>query len=128
MFNKSVLVNLCALFVLGTMTYAIKQKVIDLDNELMSVQREIVHHQESMHILQAEWSYLTRPSRLQALVDDHLHMNQSRGLSLVSYDEVFARDEEYGKCEYHDPLRLASASITPVQKPSRHVAQNSRDH
>ena len=125
MLNKSGLINLCALFVLGAMTYAIKQKVIDLDNELMSVQREIMHHQESMHILKAEWSYLTRPSRLQALVDDHLLMGQSHGLSLVSYEDVFAEEQEYGQCEYHDPIRLASATIAPGHKPSFHY--NSRE-
>ncbi len=127
MLNKSVLINLCALFVLGAMTYGIKQKVMDLDNELMSVQREIVYYQESMHILNAEWAYLTRPSRLQALVKTHLDMENSHGLSLVSYDNVFAEDQEYGPCEYHDPIRLASANITPGHKPLFR-GSNSRDY
>lgn len=87
--SKTLSLNLVALFVLGILTYSIKQKVVELDSELRFVQKEIAHHQEAIHILKAEWAYLTRPVRLQALVEDHLELKCADGLSLVGYDDIF---------------------------------------
>ena len=89
MFNKSTFFTLFALFLLGSLTYTIKQKVIELDGDLSRVHRSMAQYQESMHILNSEWAYLTRPSRIQALVVDHTRLHQSQGASLVSYDDVF---------------------------------------
>lgn len=89
MFNKSTFVTLFTLFLLGSLTYTIKQKVIELDHDLAKIHGDIAHYQESMHILNAEWTYLTRPSRLQALVEEHTTLEHSPGVSLVSYEEVF---------------------------------------
>ena len=109
MLNKSTFVTFIALFLLGSLTYAIKQKVIDLDGELSQVHRHMAQYQESMHILNAEWAYLTRPSRLQALVEDHTRLHQSQGLALVSYEDVF--ENPLSECEpprHRSVIRLAS--------------------
>lgn len=110
MFNKSTFVTLFALFLLGSLTYAIKQKVIELDNELAQVHANISHYQESVHILNAEWAYLTRPSRLQALVEGHTNLLHSPGVALVSYDEVFQREDRFeeGQDYLESSVRLAS--------------------
>tara|TARA_R110002095_G_scaffold120895_2_gene105237 strand:- start:35 stop:379 length:345 start_codon:yes stop_codon:yes gene_type:complete len=110
MFNKSTFITLFTLFLLGSFTYAIKQKVIELDHDLSQVHRHIAHYQESMHILNAEWAYLTRPSRLQALVEDHTSLQHSPGVSLVNYEEVFQRDHELygGEDTLESSVRLAS--------------------
>ncbi len=109
MLNKSTFVTLLALFLLGSLTYAIKQKVIELDGELSQVHRTMAQYQESMHILNAEWAYLTRPSRLQALVEEHTRLHQSQGVALVSYDDVF--NPQQSRESYEDNtsgMRLAS--------------------
>ncbi|NCP62227.1 MAG: hypothetical protein GW748_02820 [Alphaproteobacteria bacterium] len=110
MFNKSTFVTLFALFLLGSLTYTIKQKVIELDNDLAQVHRNIAHYQESMHILNAEWAYLTRPSRLQALVEEHTGLQHCPGVSLVSYEEVFQQDDELYQAQesLESSVRLAS--------------------
>lgn len=97
MLNKSTFLTFVALFFLGSLTYAIKQKVIELDGELSQVHRGMAQYQESMHILNAEWAYLTRPSRLQALVEDHTRLHQSQGVALVSYEDVF--DKGLSQCD-----------------------------
>ena len=99
--SKSLSINVVALCALGVLTYGIKQRVVELDGRLRSVQKEIAQYQESIHILNAEWSYLTRPSRLQALVDEHLAMDSSDGLSLVGYEDVFERFDP-DLCEVDD--------------------------
>lgn len=112
--TKALSFNLVALFLLGVLTYSIKQRVVELDGKLRSVQRDIAHYQESIHILNAEWSYLTRPERLQALVDDHLTLNQSDGLSLVGFDDVFDKFDP-DLCEIDD-VRLEEIALNT--KPS----------
>ena len=42
-------------------------EVEKLESRLHEVNREIVREQEAIHVLQAEWSYLNRPSRLETL-------------------------------------------------------------
>ena len=109
MFNKSTFFTFIALFLLGSLTYAIKQKVIELDSDLSRVHRSMAQYQESMHILNAEWAYLTRPSRLQSLVEDHTRLHQSQGLSLVSYDDVFNHcNPEDGSESHGSSVHLAS--------------------
>jgi hypothetical protein len=108
--NKSTFFILAALFVLGSLTYSIKQKVIGLDDELSKVHRTITQYQESMHILQADWYYLTRPDRLQALVDQHTPLQQADGVSLVSFDDVLSDKYALSPKEQEDDesMRLAS--------------------
>jgi hypothetical protein len=47
-------------------------KVENLEAELDELNRQILVDQQSIHILKAEWSYLDRPERLEALVDSYL--------------------------------------------------------
>lgn len=109
MLNKSTFFTFIALFLLGSLTYAIKQKVIELDGELSRVHRNIAQYQESMHILNAEWAYLTRPSRLQALVENHTHLHQSQGVALVNYDDVFSPQmSDEGHVDHSPAIHLAS--------------------
>lgn len=89
MFNKITFFTLLALFILGGVTYAIKQKVIGLDDQLASVHREISQYEESLHMLTAEWAYLTRPERLQMLIENRGEMRHSKGVNLVKVEEVF---------------------------------------
>jgi len=106
MFNKSTFITLLALFLLGSLTYAIKQKVMELDDKLAGIHGDMAQYQESMHVLNAEWAYLTRPSRLQALVEEHTGMYHSPGVALVSYDDVFSGG---ASCDSgSDSIRLAS--------------------
>ena len=46
----------------------IKQEVRVLEDEIAGTQRQILHDQEAVHILEAEWSYLNSPARIAAPV------------------------------------------------------------
>jgi hypothetical protein len=91
--NKGTPTALLVAFLLGAGTYAIKQKVIDLNVRLEKLQCAIAQHKEAIHILSAEWTYLTRPERLQALIDQRHALHQTTGLALVSYKDVFEPQE-----------------------------------
>jgi hypothetical protein len=85
--NRITLSAVVVLFLLGSLTYAVKQKVADLDHRLAQIEAEIIQYQESLHVLNAEWAYLTRPERLQALVESKTSLHQVQGVELVSYKE-----------------------------------------
>jgi hypothetical protein len=64
-------------FVAGLMGYGLyqlKHEVIALENDLNRVNRQIVQEQENIHVLKAEWSYVTQPVRLQALAQRFLDL------------------------------------------------------
>ena len=59
--------------------YVVKHGVIDLENRLTQVNREIARDQKAIHVLRAEWSYLNEPSRLRDLAERHLGMSAADG-------------------------------------------------
>lgn len=72
----------------GVLNYALKQTVTSLEDELARLTREAYKTQESLHLLQAEWSYLNEPSRLQALVSKHLPGIPLSTAQLITYDQL----------------------------------------
>ena len=47
--------------------FEVKYAVMDLEDELARTNRGIVADQDAMHVLKAEWSFLSQPSRLDEL-------------------------------------------------------------
>lgn len=93
---------------LGGVTYVAKQKVISLEEELSQINRQILVKRESELILRAEWSHLSRPSRVQELAESHLDMNPIEGWQVVSLKNVVP-DERGHLLKGKGPVRLASA-------------------
>lgn len=52
---------------LGFALFKVKHEVQILETELTQIHRAILTGQEAIHVLNAEWSYLNRPRRLQKL-------------------------------------------------------------
>ncbi len=59
---------------LALVLFSIKYQVQDLKEELGEITRQIVAEQQALHILHAEWSYLTDPERLMVLSTKHLDL------------------------------------------------------
>ena len=53
--------------------FKVKYGVQHLESELNSINRAIHSHQETIHVLQAEWSHLNEPERLRKLAAKHLN-------------------------------------------------------
>lgn len=63
------------IFVVSLLTLAlfhIKYKVVDLEDKIYGVNREIFKVEESINILEAEWAYRTSPRRISLLSEKHL--------------------------------------------------------
>lgn len=52
--------------------FYVSQTVERLERELAVQQRTILQHQEAIHVLEAEWSYLNRPERISLLAERFL--------------------------------------------------------
>lgn len=68
---------LLAVAVLGLLAFALfqlKYEVQTLDERLAGIRKEIASENDAIHVLGAEWSYLNRPDRLQALAERYLDL------------------------------------------------------
>ncbi|MEE8445367.1 MAG: hypothetical protein V3S44_08445 [Alphaproteobacteria bacterium] len=58
--------------VTGVSLYRISYEVERMESELAALQDDIVKTRERTHVLNAEWTYLARPSRIAELSATHL--------------------------------------------------------
>lgn len=61
-----------AAVVTGYLLFYVSYRVEELETKLSQINEQILREQETIHILEAEWSYLNRPDRLQKLSDNVL--------------------------------------------------------
>jgi hypothetical protein len=54
--------------------FKVKYEVMDLEDALARTNRAIVADQDSIHVLKAEWAFLSQPSRLAELSKRHLDL------------------------------------------------------
>ena len=81
----------CAAGAAAATLFALKHEVQRLERELQMVNRQILADQEALHILNAEWSFLNRPSRLAGLASRHLDLVQMESAQLRDIDTIPVR-------------------------------------
>ena len=73
--NKTSLFLLVILLLMNIFSlFWVKYHVVKVKTQLQKVQREISKDLEIIHVLQAEWTYLNQPQRLQYLARKYLNM------------------------------------------------------
>ena len=78
MMRHLVLISIAAFVVAMLSLFLVKHEVRGLERELAALEHERQSHVEAIRVLRSEWSYLTRPSRLAALAERHLPLEQVR--------------------------------------------------
>lgn len=73
---------LFAITVIGM--FVIKNRVIGLENELNGIKAQIQTDQKAIHVLKAEWAYLSNPDRLRTLSKTHAGMKQIDGGRIIT--------------------------------------------
>lgn len=68
--------------------FVMKNQVLNLENELASINRNIEEDVKTIHILKAEWSHLNNPSRLRALATKHISLNQVKAEQIINYSAL----------------------------------------
>lgn len=77
--------------------YQLKYDVVRLEAELERLNRDLIDERTAVRVLEAEWSYLNRPDRLQRLAAQYLELVPAR----LQPREVL------------DALPLRAAEVTP---------------
>ena len=58
----------------GYAMFQVKYEVVQLEDELARVNRQIAGGREAIRVLNAEWSFLNQPARLDQLAKRHLNL------------------------------------------------------
>ncbi len=102
--KSSVTTYLLILAISAAFLFAIKHKVQTLSKELKEINTKIISEKENIHILKAEYTYLTNPKRIKKLVDSNL------ALQTVRPDQIVE------PLELHPPVKTAVNSQAEEKK------------
>ncbi len=71
---RSTLMWLALTVAAGTALFVVKHQVQDLEDRLAVLEDQMQKDRDAIHVLHAEWAYLTRPGRLAELARNHLDL------------------------------------------------------
>jgi len=84
-FNAILVIGLViSAFVLYSLEHTLRKH----ERHIASLKREIRTEVENIKLLNAEWSFLIQPARLERLADEHLQLRQARPYQLVRREEL----------------------------------------
>lgn len=83
---------------------AVADNVQQMNDEISSMKKQIAQEKEHIHVLQTEWSYLTRPERIARLEQKFLKLNDTHGQQLAELSDLPFSDE--------GPIQLAEGEVT----------------
>jgi cell division protein FtsL len=91
-----VVVVVCA----ASLLYSVKYRVQTMDEEIAAIRSHIKEERAAIHVLKAEWAYLSRPERVRELAEKHLEMAPMDGKQMLELADLpYAPDA---------PVQLAS--------------------
>lgn len=109
MIRRSAIVTLMIAIALGFGLYRLTYEVQTLEGELVRVNRQIASEHDAIRVLQAEWSYLNEPTRLEALTKKHLSLNATQDSRIRTYAELPMRQGDA-------PTAVAANATQPETK------------
>lgn len=99
--------------------FQVSYRVASLEDELNRVNRQIVEERERLHALQADWSYLTNPSRLADLARRHLPLQPLATEQMIRIEDLplrlaplMAEGDGFQQAEPASPPEAAVANAT----------------
>jgi hypothetical protein len=94
MIRPSVVVWLVAVGCLGFGMFQVKREVQDLEDKLVRVNRGITSDRDAIHVLKAEWSYLTQPTRLAEVSKRHLALSPVATAQLGQIENIPLKQQQ----------------------------------
>lgn len=121
------------LLIMSLMVYTTSDRVATMDKNLRKINTQIEAERQSLHVLKAEWTYLTSPTRIDGLAKKHLALQPTvpkrvvEAMTLASALPVRTADM---------PTQIAAVSADPapvatvgaVRKSGPALAVASRTH
>lgn len=74
--------------------FVFKHSVQELNRKLKIINHNITKEQENIHVLNAEWAYLTQPQNLSKLSKKYLHLEQIEPYHIIRLVEEAVDDTE----------------------------------
>lgn len=105
--RKSALLWLFMAVLAGGVLFHTSQRVNDGRTELDKISQSLRKEDENLRVLQAEWSYLNQPDRLEKLSKKYLHLEPLKG-------SQFTKTEDLG--EKPPPAETAAAPVEAEKK------------
>lgn len=112
-------------FGLYQLSYAVQRR----EDELIELNRALLQERETIGVLQAEWSYLTRPEYLQDKAQRLLEMRSATAKDIVTLDSLPWRQDRTGTTPGIDktapamaPMASAPATVPGTAAPQVPVA------
>ena len=114
------LANIAALAVVvaaGVGLYQLKYNTERVQEEVRALKGQITADEAAIKVLRAEWTYLARPERLEALCNRYLALRPTQAGQIIgSIDEVPLRDNPAAVVAQADDFRAVQP--TPVRSPA----------
>jgi hypothetical protein len=88
MFRLSTWLWLAVVGVVGYGMFQVKYEVMQLEDELVRVNRSVDADRDQLRVLDAEWSFLTQPARLDQLRQRFLSLNPVTRAELGSLEQI----------------------------------------
>jgi hypothetical protein len=101
--------------------FKVKYEVMDLEDALARANRAILADQDAIHVLKAEWAFLSQPSRLADLSRRHLDLVPLGTSQLGQIATIPLRSSAVPIADSGAPLPLADPPV-PTAKPPRPLA------
>jgi hypothetical protein len=118
---RKVLHSVAILALVGSALYAYRTKydTIYLSEQVAKLKTRIGREREAIAVLRAEWQYVTRPDRIQALADRHLDLQPGAVTQIVRWQDVPMRAAPVDTIgQKLEALGLAEPTNTPSPAPS----------
>ena len=68
--------------------FYVKHVVQNLEQDLTSLERSINSDKEEIHVLKAEWTYLSRPDRIKTLASAHLDLAPTESAQIADISSI----------------------------------------
>jgi hypothetical protein len=119
--RKSTLLWLLLATFCGIALFHTSQRVHDSGEKLAALSQDVAREEESIRVLQTEWSYLNQPARLEKLTKQYLKLVPMKGAQFTKANDIALRSEappapvaEAPKTTKH-PALLASVPSLPLE-------------
>jgi cell division protein FtsL len=115
MIRPGTLIWLCLVIVVGWAMFQVKYEVMQQEQSLARLNKQIAEEREQIRVLDAEWTYLTRPARLEQLANRFLGLSAMSAAQIVDPRAIPERPDVAGST----PTPAISPAAAPAHTPTR---------
>ena len=83
----------CVVVAVGYAMFQVKYEVMQQEQALSGINKQIADDREQIRVLNAEWSYLTRPSRIEELNARFFHLGNVNSAQILPLSAVPERTD-----------------------------------